>query len=495
MRKAFYLGSLLVFLAGFIHILYGGSIPIWLGAIVGLLFGIGLSDIFQTRHAIKKNFPIIGHFRYMLEAIRPEIQQYFIESNTDGVPINRNHRSVVYQRSKKELQVQPFGTQEDLYADGAEWVCHSMFPKDVAEDFDRVKIGSSQCSQPYNSSIFNISAMSYGSLSENAVAALNQGAAKGGFSHNTGEGGISPYHQMGGDIVWQIGTGYFGCRTLEGDFCEKTFAEKAIKPEVKMIEIKLSQGAKPGKGGMLLGVKVTPEIATIRGVRVGKDVMSPPSHSAFSDARGLLEFIKKLRDLSGGKPVGFKLCVGNKEEFLDIVQEIKNTKIIPDFISVDGAEGGTGAAPLEFANAVGMPLKDGLTFVYKTLKAEGLIPEIRIIAAGKALTGFHLIRCFGMGADVVNSARGMMLALGCIQALRCHSNHCPVGITTNNKELVAGLHVPSKAERVANYHSETIKAVHTILVAMGKRRPCKVEMNDIYQRQNDGTYKTFAEIY
>lgn len=495
MRSLFFAASFIIAasIAGLFYV--GVAVPIWVVLILGILILRGLFDAFQNSQAVKKNFPLIGNFRYMLEAVRPEIQQYFVESNVDGAPINRNVRSVVYQRAKKALQVQPFGTQENLYKEGSEWVNHSMYPVEVAPDCDRVVIGSKQCKQPYSASIFNISAMSYGSLSRNAVEALNRGAKLGGFYHNTGEGGISEFHKKGGDLVWQIGTGYFGCRSLIGEFNAEKFTEKAQLECVKMIELKLSQGAKPGKGGMLPGVKVTEEIADIRGVEIGKDVISPASHGAFNDAVGLLHFIQKLRELSGGKPVGFKLCVGNKQEFLDVVEQIQATGITPDFITVDGAEGGTGAAPIEFSNAVGMPLKDGLAFVSMTLEKAGLRDEIKIIAAGKAFTGFDMIRNFGLGADIVNSARGMMLALGCIQALRCHSNHCPVGITTNQKELVRGLHVPSKAERVANYHEETIKVVRSLLTAMGRSCPRDVQLSDIHQRQSDGTYKTFDQVY
>jgi len=482
---------------------------IFLGALLALgfhlpwwfLFGIaivllrGFLDIMQKKSAVKRNFPIVGHLRYILEAIRPEIQQYFIESNTDGKPIDRNMRSVVYQRAKKQLQVLPFGTQEDLYQEGREWICHSMFPTPVDDGYDRVIIGGEQCQKPYQASIFNISAMSYGSLSKNAVEALNKGAGMGNFYQNTGEGGIAPAHLNGGDLVWQIGTGYFGCRTDNSCFDSDQFKKKSQHDSVKMIELKISQGAKPGKGGILPGKKVTAEIAEIRGVPVGKDVLSPSTHKEFSDAVGLLGFIKELRDLSGGKPVGFKLCVGDKLELIEVFKQIEKTGILPDFITVDGAEGGTGAAPIEFANAVGMPLKDGLSFVSTQIKERGLSKNIKIIAAGKSLTGFHMIRNFALGADVINSARGMMLSLGCIQALRCHSNKCPVGITTNRKELVAGLDVASKSERVYNYHNETIKVVHSLLSAMGKKSPAEIQRQDLYQRQGDGTYKTFAEIY
>ncbi|MCB0377671.1 MAG: FMN-binding glutamate synthase family protein [Bdellovibrionales bacterium] len=474
---------------------FGNPLAPYLALVFIPLFVLGLFDMVQTRHAVKRNFPVIGHFRYILEAIRPEIQQYFVESNTDGAPINRNDRSLVYQRSKQELQSQPFGTQQNVYEVGRDWVCHSIYPVKVDDHFDRVTFGGPHCKQPYSASRLNISAMSYGSLSKNAVSALNLGARLGGFAQNTGEGGISEFHRLGGDIIWQLGTGYFGARQANGMFCPETFKEKSHWPEIKMIELKLSQGAKPGKGGMLPGAKVTQEIATIRGVEIGKDVISPAGHPMFSDAKGLMNFIGQLRELSGGKPVGFKLCVGKHQEFFDIIEAMKQTGIQPDFITVDGSEGGTGAAPLEFANSVGMPIKDGLAFVSQTLEKENLKKDIRIIASGKSLTGFDMIRLFALGADTVNSARGMMLALGCIQALRCHSNHCPVGITTNNPQLVAGLHVPTKSERIANYHKETLKAVKDLLSAMGKTGPEKVGRSDIYQRQPDGSCQTFAQIY
>ncbi len=495
MRKAFFLICIVV-ICLFAGLEYAGIyVSRWIHFFILLIMIRGVFDALQKSQAVKRNFPVIGNFRYMLEAIRPEIQQYFIESNTDGRPIDRNERSVVYQRSKKELRVQPFGTQEDLYQEGMEWVCHSMYPTEVEKDFDRVKVGGEQCRKPYSSSIFNISAMSYGSLSKNAVEALNLGAAAGGFYHNTGEGGIAPAHHLGGDLVWQLGTGYFGCRKSDGRFDPDLFQEKSRHDSVKMIEIKISQGAKPGKGGMLPGAKVTQEIASIRGVPVGKDVISPAGHLEFSDAKGLLEFVRHLRELSDGKPVGFKLCVGNRMEVQEVFRQIEATGILPDFITVDGAEGGTGAAPIEFSDSVGMPLKDGLSFITTLVDQYGLRSNVKVVAAGKSLTAFHLIRNFALGADIVNSGRGMMLSLGCIQALRCHSNHCPVGITTNNPELVAGLDVKSKAVRVTNYHSETVHMVKDLLMAMGRKRPSEITREDVFQRQSDGNYKTFAEIY
>ncbi|MEZ4873049.1 MAG: FMN-binding glutamate synthase family protein [Bdellovibrionales bacterium] len=422
------------------------------------LFLIGVVDLIQTKKTVRRNFPVIGNLRYLFEMIRPELQQYFVESDTNGVPINREYRSVVYQRAKGQLQTRAFGTKNDLYAPDAEWVSHSMCPTTISLDDVRVTIGGSQCRRPYNASVFNISAMSYGSLSAPAIEALNRGAAKGNFYHNTGEGGISPYHLNGGDLCWQLGTAYFGCRTPDGKFCAKTFAEKAAWPQVKMIEVKVSQGAKPGKGGMLPGEKVTAEVAAIRGVHIGKSVLSPPGHSEFSTPKGLLEFIAKLRELSGGKPVGFKICIGRKSEFLAVCKAMVETKIYPDFITVDGAEGGTGAAPLEFLNSVGMPLNDGLSFVHDCLRGYALRDEIKIIASGKVITAFHMIKKMSLGADVINPAQRNDVGFRCIHAPVCNTNRCPVGITTNDKELTRGLHIPTKADRVANFHQDTVHA-------------------------------------
>jgi len=464
--------------------------------LIGPLIILGAYDMLQTKRSVLRNFPIIGHGRFLMEAIRPELQQYFVESNISGRPINREHRSIVYQRAKGDLQTLPFGTQRDVYAPGYEWVNHSLHPVSVPEEALRVRIGNKQCTQPYLASIFNISAISYGSISKNAVLALNGGAKIGGFSHNTGEGGLSPYHlEMGGDIVWQIGTAYFGCRTSEGFFCEKTFLEKVKNPAIKMLEIKLSQGAKPSHGGILPAQKVTPEIAQIRGVPLGQDILSPPVHSAFKDTRGLVGFIQHLRTLSGGKPVGFKICIGIPEEFLEIVTEMKKLNIYPDFITVDGGEGGTGAAPLEFSNSVGTPLAEGLSFVHNTLVQQGIRDEIKLIAAGKIMTGFQILRAMALGADVTNSARGMMLALGCIQALRCNSNHCPVGIATNDPGLMVGLNVTDKKQRVAHFQKETVKAFQEILGAMGLDHPQKIKRSHILRRVSSIKIMTYEEIY
>lgn len=448
---------------------YWASTPLWIVVgILGVVVVIGLYDVFQTRHAILRNFPILGHGRYLLELIRPEINQYFIESDLDGVPVSREKRSVVYQRAKRVTDTIPFGTKADVYEPGYEWVNHSLMPLHVDAKSLRIDVGGPGCSQPYSMSAFNISAMSFGSLSKAAIEALNGGAEKGGFAHNTGEGGVSPYHlNPGGDLIWQIGTGYFGCRNADGSFDAASFEAMASRPNVKMIELKLSQGAKPGHGGILPGSKVTPELAQIRRVKVGETVLSPPSHSSFSDPKGLLEFIEELRTLSGGKPTGFKLCVGKRREFLAICKAMLEFGILPDFIAVDGGEGGTGAAPLEFSNTVGTPLIDGLSFVHNALVGCGLRSEIRVLCSGRVFTGFDIVKSIALGADVCMSARGMMFALGCIQALRCNSNDCPAGVATQNPKLVVGLHVPSKAERVKAYHEQTLHAVAEILGAAG----------------------------
>ncbi len=468
---------------------------LWSLVIVAPVLVIGYADYFQTRQGVRRNFPVIGNLRYFFELIRPELQQYFVEDNLSGRPIPRELRSIVYQRAKGQLQTMPFGTQRDVYEPNHEWVEHSIVPVKVKDEDMRVTVGGPQCLQPYSASIFNISAMSYGALSHAAITALNLGAAKGGFFHNTGEGGLSPYHLQGGDVVWQIGTGYFGCRNQDGTFNAEAFQERAVKSQVKMIEVKLSQGAKPGKGGVLPGKKVNEEIAKIRLVEIGKDVLSPAAHSAFSTPIGLLEFVKKLRDLSGGKPVGFKLCVGQKHEFLAICKAMLKTGIILDFITVDGAEGGTGAAPLEFANSVGTPLDEGLVFVDDVLRGFGLRQQIRLISSGKAFTAFHILTKLALGADMVSSARGMMLAMGCIQALKCNTNHCPVGIATNDPKLVRGLHAPSKANRVYNFQHETIHAFAEMLAAMGRRHTKELRREDVRRRLSDGVVKTYEDLF
>ncbi len=466
--------------------------------IVGPFIYMGIEDMIQTRQSIKRNFPIVGRLRYFFEMIRPEIQQYFVESNTDGAPINRNERSVIYQRSKKQIDTIPFGTQLNVYAEGYEWITHSIAPKDFhkMDHNPRVPFGGKECKQPYDMSVLNISAMSFGSLSQNAILALNSGAKVGGFAHNTGEGGLSPYHlQPGGDIIWQVGTGYFGARDEGGNFSGDAFQKNAVKPNVKMIEIKLSQGAKPGHGGILPAAKNTPEIAAIRGVKAGTTVFSPPFHSAFSTPTELILFVKKLRELSGGKPIGFKLCVGRKSEFLSICKAMVHLNIYPDFITVDGGEGGTGAAPPEFTNFVGMPLLDGLAFVDNALRGFGIRNEMKLIAAGKILTGFHILRAMALGADTCNCARAMMMALGCIQALECNTNKCPTGVATQDPYFVKGLVVEDKTIRVANFHKNTVESFVELIGAAGLDHPDKINRTHVYRRVFMNLVKTYEDIY
>lgn len=466
--------------------------------IVAPLIFIGVRDITQKRQTIRRNFPIIGNIRYLLEKVRPEIMQYFVETDTEGKPINRLFRSVIYQRSKKETSTSPFGTQWDVYRSGYEWIDHSIYavnPADLEQE-QRVLVGGKDCLKPYSASRLNISAMSYGSLSKNAVLAMNAGAMLGNFAQNTGEGGLSPYHlQPGGDLIWQIGTGYFGCRTENGEFNPELFQKKAALENVKMIEIKLSQGAKPGHGGILPAVKNTEEIAAIRHVKPHTTVNSPPAHTAFIDAEGLMHFIKKLRDLSGGKPVGFKVCIGKKSEFMDICKAMITTGIQPDFIAIDGGEGGTGAAPIEFADSIGMPLRDGLSFAVDCLNGFDLKKDIKVIAAGKVFNGFHIARLIAIGADMVSVARAMMLATGCIQALQCHLNTCPTGVATQDEGLMKGLVVSDKAQRVKNYHEATIKSFIELLSASGVVSAGDLKREHINRRIGATKVLKYSDIY
>ena len=469
---------------------------LWAFVVVLPVVGIGVFDMFQERHSIRRLYPVIGHFRYMFEAVRPEIQQYFVESDLSGRPIPREFRALVYQRAKGSRDTRPFGTIIDVNRAGYEWMNHSIAPKHLENEDPRVMFGGPDCKKPYSASALNISAMSYGALSGNAIRALNSGAKIGGFAHNTGEGSISPHHMFGGaDIIWQIGTGYFGCRDENGNFNPKTFAEKAAREEVKMIEIKLSQGAKPGHGGLLPAAKVTQEVADIRDVPIGVTVASPAAHSAFSTPKGLLEFVQQLRELSGGKPVGFKLCLGNKHEFLGIVKAMLETNITPDFITVDGGEGGTGAAPTEMTNSVGTPLRDALIYVHNTLVGAELRDRMRIIASGKMFSAFHIVRAMALGADTVNSARGFMLSLGCIQARSCNTDHCPTGIATTNVNRAKALVVTDKAQRVANFHSETVKNLVELAGAAGLNGIEELKAHHINRRVQGTHVSNYAELY
>lgn len=496
-RQLFILVSILTIVL--IVVIYKFWSPIiWSLIVVAPLILIGVVDMLQTKHTIRRNFPVLGNIRFLLEAIRPEIMQYFVETDTEGRPINRLFRTLIYERSKKVNDTTPFGTQMDVYRAGYEWMNHSIYAKNHAdlEHEPRVIIGGKDCTKPYSASILNISAMSFGALSKNAILAMNTGAKKGNFAHNTGEGGISPYHkQPGGDLVWQIGTGYFGCRQKDGNFCPDTFQKGATIENVKMIEIKISQGAKPGHGGILPAVKNTEEIAKIRHVEPYTDVHSPPGHTAFSSPEELMFFVKKLRDLSGGKPVGFKLCIGRKEEFKNLCLAMISTGIKPDFITIDGGEGGTGAAPIEFSNSLGMPLKDGLAFAVDMLRGYNLKKEIKVIASGKIFSGFHMARVFAIGADLCNSARAMMMAAGCIQALQCNTNTCPVGVATQNKSLMKGLNVADKSTRVKNYHEESIKSFIELMAASGFSNPNEFERLDINRRVSMIKISNYEEIY
>lgn len=495
MRTIFVVGSLLL-TALLLGLSYLQPLVAWSFVLVGPVLVRGYQDLLQTKQAVRRNFPIIGNFRYLFELIRPEINQYFVESNTDGAPFNRDTRSLVYQRSKLEPDTLPFGTRLDVNQVGYEWVNHSLAPTHIDPSTLRITIGSPQCTQPYSASIFNVSAMSYGSLSKNAVLALNGGAKKGGFAHDTGEGGLSPYHlEPGGDLIWQLGTGYFSARTLDGKFSPERFKENATRPQVKMLELKLSQGAKPGHGGILPARKVTPEIAAIRGVPVGQDVLSPPAHSSFSTPIGLLEFLQQMRELSGGKPVGFKLCIGKRREFLAICKAMKTTGILPDFITVDGGEGGTGAAPLEFSNSVGAPLRESLIFVHNSLVGFGVRKHVKVLCSGRIVTGFDVVSRLATGADGCNSARAMMMALGCIQALRCNTNECPTGVATQNPALVVGLDVNHKTTRVANYHRETVKTVAEMVGAMGVKHTSELRPWHLMKRTGLSEIHHYGELY
>lgn len=471
--------------------------PIWytLLLIVPLL-AVGIRDAMQTRHTVLRNFPIIGHFRYLIEHFRPEIQQYLIESNLDAYPVEREYRSLIYQRAKGDLETRPFGTHRDVYRPGYEWAAHATIPARQLDEEPRIDIGGKDCKQPYSSSLLNISAMSFGSLSPNAILALNGGAKAGEFAHNTGEGGVSRYHlEHGGDLIWQIGSGYFGCRTADGRFNPERFEQVAAGDSIRMIELKLSQGAKPGGGGILPAPKISREIAEARGIEMGEPCISPRSHSAFSTPIELMEFIGKLRELSGGKPVGMKFCVGRISDFLAMCRAMIDTGIRPDFITVDGGEGGTGAAPLESSNSLGMPKRDAVVMVHDILTGTGLRGEIKIFCSGKILSAFHMIRALALGADGCNSARAMMFALGCIQSLRCNNNTCPTGVTTQDPSLTRGLVVEEKIPRVQRYHRRTIESFIGMLTAMGLTHPNEIRPHHIYRRSGDLKVASFAELY
>lgn len=498
MRKQFIIVSSLLLIGSLALTFFLDINWIVLFGIILVLTVMGYQDMSQKKHAIRRIYPLLGRLRYVLEDLRPKMYQYFIESDIDGKPINRVDRSTIYQRAKKELETIPFGTQLDVYAEGYEWICHSVSPKafESLNQDPRVVFGNKDCKQPYSASILNVSAMSFGSLSPQAVEAMNGGAKLGNFAQNTGEGGISPYHlKQGGDLIWQIGTGYFGCRDEEGNFNPELFAEKSKHPNIKMIELKISQGAKPGHGGILPASKNTEEIAAIRHVKPHTMIASPPYHSAFNTPIEMIQFIKRLRDLSGGKPVGFKICIGHKAEFISMCKAMVALDIYPDFITVDGGEGGTGAAPQEFSNYIGAPMLDGLDFVHNILNGLDIRKHIKIIAAGKITSAFHIARAIALGADTCNSARGMMMAIGCIQALLCNTNRCPTGIATQDPKLTVGLDVADKKVRMANYHHGTIKNFVEMMGASGLDDMKNLTRSHIYRRISLNEMLTYEEIF
>lgn len=456
---------------------------------------LGVYDLFQTRHAILRNYPITAHLRFLLETIRPEMRQYFFEGEKDGLPFPRDKRAIVYQRAKKDLDKRPFGTLLNVYQDQYEWLHHSMAPAPLPRVEDmRLTIG--QGPQAYSASLLNISAMSFGALSANAIRALNKGARNGGFYHDTGEGGISPYHrEFGGDLVWQLASGYFGARRADGGFDPQLFAAAAQDPQIKMLELKLSQGAKPGHGGVLPAAKITPEIAAIRGIPMGQDCVSPASHSEFSTPIGLLEFVAQMRALSGGKPTGIKLCLGHKWEFMAICKAMVETGITPDFLVIDGKEGGTGAAPLEFMDHVGMPLRDGLSFAHNALIGCNLRDRVKIGAAGKVTSAFDIARLMALGADWANAARGFMFAVGCIQAQSCHTGRCPTGVTSQDPLRQRAIVVPDKAERVANFHHNTLHALAELVAAAGLAHPADLRPHHFQRRSSSDQVISFAKQY
>ncbi len=479
------------------------SLPIslWAGAgyIIPLIFAgltaLGTRDLLQRRHTISRNYPIMANFRYLFESVGPEIRQYFIQSDTEERPFSREQRTIVYQRAKDVLDKRPFGSQAQMYDEGFEWINHSMTPTNIADSDFRILIGKN-CEKPYSASVFNISAMSFGSLSANAILALNTGARKGGFFHDTGEGSISRYHrQPGGDLVWEIGSGYFGCRHPDGSFNPEMFKKNATLDQVKMIEVKLSQGAKPGHGGILPGEKVTEEIAEARGVQPGEDCVSPASHSAFSNPVELMEFLDQLRTLSGGKPVGFKLAIGHPWEWFAMVKAMLKTGKKPDFIVVDGGEGGTGAAPLEFINRIGTPMNEALLLVHNTLVGTHLREDIALGAAGKITSAFNIAHTMALGADWCNSARGYMFSLGCIQAMNCHTGRCPSGVATQDPLRGSKLDVPLKSERVYNFHRKTLDALQNLLEASGLNHPSELGPENIIRRVSKTEVHSYLDLF
>ncbi|GGN47927.1 FMN-binding glutamate synthase family protein [Streptomyces albiflavescens] len=460
------------------------------------LTALGAWDLVQRRHSVLRNYPLLGHLRLLRETPRPELRRYFVERNHDGHPYDRDVRGIVYERSKGVEAEEPFGTERDVYGDGYEFLEPSMLPVEVPTEPPVVRVGGPDCTQPYDMALLNVSAMSFGALSSNAVLALNRGAALGGFAQDTGEGGLSEYHlRGGGDLIWEIGTGYFGCRTPEGGFEAREFADKAALPEVKCVSLKLSQGAKAGIGGVLPGAKVSAEIARARDVPEGRTVISPPYHRVFSTPREMVRFLARMRELAGGKPTGFKLCVGSRRQFLAVCKAMLAEGVTPDFIVVDGSEGGTGAAPLEFADSLGTPLTEGLITVHNALVGAGLRERVRIGASGKVAIGSDIVKRLAQGADYTNAARAMMFAVGCLQARRCHTNRCPVGVTTQDPRRVRALDVADKSERVQRYQRATVRSASRIMAAMGVRDPGELGPHQLLRRMDATTVRTYAELY
>ncbi|MDA0160914.1 FMN-binding glutamate synthase family protein [Solirubrobacter ginsenosidimutans] len=477
-------------------VLTGATAWIVIAALLALLVAVGLYDLAQRRHSILRNYPLIGHARFGLEALRPELQQYFIERNTDGRPYDRDTRTSIYERAKGIKDEQAFGTERDVTAPGYEWLLHSIAPLEPPDRLPTVRIGGPDCSQPYEMALLNVSAMSFGALSGAALRSLNAGAKAGGFAHDTGEGGLTKYHlEHGGDLIWELGSGYFGARTRDGGFDGGEFRDKAAHASVKCVSLKLSQGAKPGIGGQLPGSKVTKEIAEARDVPQGKSCDSPSAHTAFSTPRELIRFIARLRELSGGKPAGFKLCVGSRRELLAICKAMLEEGTAPDFIIVDGAEGGTGAAPMEYADHVGTPLTEGLMTVHNALVGAGLRDRVRIGASGKVATGSDIVKRLAQGADYTNAARAMMMAVGCIQSQECHLNTCPVGVATQDPKRARALDVPDKTERVRRYQAAAVKEAVRIMASMGVDDPAKLEPQHLMRRVNEHTTCSYAELY
>ena len=496
MLKFFVIG-LIIFLGALTTLAAAvGGVGWWaLLVVLVLLLLLAVHDLLQKRHSILRNYPVLGHLRFLMEDVRPELQQYFIERNWDGRPFDRDVRSSIYQRAKDTKEEQPFGTERDVDAPGYEYLVHSTRPVDPLDSAPRVRIGGKDCAHPYDMALMNVSAMSFGALSANAIEALNKGAAKGGFAHDTGEGGLSKYHRNGGDLVWEIGSGYFGARTENGDFDPAKFQDTAADPQVKMTSLKLSQGAKPGIGGVLPGAKVTKEIADARGVPAGQKCVSPSYHRVFSTPRELVLFMARMRELNGGKPAGFKLCFGSRVDFLGICKAMVAEGVTPDFVIVDGGEGGTGAAPLEYEDHVGTPLTEGLLNVHNCLVGVGLRDQVKVGASAKVASGIDIVKRLIQGADYTNSARSMMMAVGCIQAQKCHTNTCPVGVATQDPKRMRALDVPDKTERVFHYQQQCVTQALQVMGSMGAPRPEDLRPHMLRRRVDHDEVRSYEEMF